>query len=80
MSQGDRREDIFLDAVDRLDFLQTLTEPCQKTDWQIHAYCLRRNHYHQVLQTPAANLVAIAARVRSPLPGVFEFPVAFASV
>ena len=31
MSRGDRREDIFLDDVDRHDFLKTLAEACQKT-------------------------------------------------
>ena len=44
MSRGNRREDIFLDDVDRQDFLKTLAEACQKTDWQVHAYCLMRNH------------------------------------
>jgi hypothetical protein len=40
MSRGDRREEIFLDDVDRQDFLKTLAEGCQKADWQVHAYCL----------------------------------------
>jgi hypothetical protein len=31
MSRGDRREDIFLDDVDRYDFLKTLAEACAKT-------------------------------------------------
>ena len=52
MSRGDRREDIFLDDVDRQDFIKTLAEACQKTGWQVHAYCLMRNHYHLVLETP----------------------------
>jgi hypothetical protein len=30
---------------------------CQKTDWQVHAYCLMNNHFHGVLETPLANLV-----------------------
>ena len=30
MSQGNRRQDIFLDYVDRHDFLNTLAEACQK--------------------------------------------------
>ena len=34
MSRGDRRENIYLDDVDRQDFLKTLAEACQKTDWQ----------------------------------------------
>ena len=58
MSRGDRRENIFLDDVDRQDFIKTLAEACQKTGWQVHAYCLMRNHYHLVLETPEANLVA----------------------
>ena len=31
MSRGGRRENIFLEDVDRHDFLKTLAEPCQKT-------------------------------------------------
>jgi len=65
MSRGDRREDIFLDDVDRQDFLKTLAEACQKTDWQVHAYCLMGNHYHLVLETPNANLVAGMAWLQS---------------
>jgi REP element-mobilizing transposase RayT len=57
MSRGDRREAIFLDDVDRQDFLKTLAEACQKTGWQIHAYCLMGNHFHLVVETPEANLV-----------------------
>jgi REP-associated tyrosine transposase len=65
MSRGDRREDIFLNDVDRQDFLKTLAEACQKTGWQVHAYCLMRNHYHVVLETPNANLVAGMAWLQS---------------
>ena len=57
MSRGDQRQDIFLSDVDRHDFLKTLAEVCQKTDWpvlrssiaeggQVHAFCLMGNHYH----------------------------------
>lgn len=65
MSRGDRRENVFLDDVDRQDFLKTLAEACQKADWQIHAYCLMPNHYHLVLETPNANLVAGMAWLQS---------------
>ena len=58
MSRGDRREAIFLNDVDRHDFLKTLAEACEKTGWQVHAYCLMRNHFHLVVETPQANLVA----------------------
>ena len=65
MGRGDRREDIFLDDVDRHDFIKTLAEACQKTGWQVHAWCLMRNHYHLVLETPNANLVAGMAWLQS---------------
>jgi Transposase IS200 like len=44
MNWGDQREDIFRDDEDRQRFLCTLSEACGKTDWQVHAYCLMRNH------------------------------------
>ena len=58
MSRGDRRENVFPDDVDRHDFLKTLAETCQKTGFQVHAYCLMPNHFHLVVETPDANLVA----------------------
>src|SRR2546427_8151537 len=65
MSRGDQRDDIFLDDVDRHDFLKTLAEACQKTAWEVHAYCLMRNHYPLVLETPNANLVSGMAWLQS---------------
>jgi len=65
MSRGDQRDDIFLDDVDRHDFVRTLAESCQKTGWQVHAFCLMRNHYHLVLETPDANLVSGMAWLQS---------------
>ncbi len=65
MSRGNRRQDIYLDDVDRHDFLKTLAEACQKADWQVHAYCLMSNHYHLVVETPNANLVEGMAWLQS---------------
>lgn len=65
MSRGDRRENIFLDDVDRQDFIKTLAETCQKTGFQVHAFCLMSNHYHLVVETPNANLVAGMAWLQS---------------
>ena len=58
MNRGDRRESIFKDNVDHRRFLETLAEACGKTDWQMLAYCLMPNHFHLVVETPQANLVA----------------------
>ena len=57
MSRGDRREEIFRDDVDRERFLEALGATCERTGWQVHAYCLMSNHFHLVVETPRANLV-----------------------
>jgi REP element-mobilizing transposase RayT len=58
MSRGDRREAIVNDDHDHFRFLDTLGEACGKTGWQVHALCLMHNHFHLVLETPNADLVA----------------------
>jgi len=58
MNRGDRREPIFGDDADQKRFLETLGEGCAKTDWQVYAYCLMAKHFHLVVETPYANLVA----------------------
>ena len=58
MNRGDRRESIFHDDQDRRCFLGTLGEACEKTGWQLHAWCLMGNHFHVVAETPQANLSA----------------------
>ncbi len=58
MNRGDRREPLFKDDLDRRRFVETLAEACAKTAWQTHAYCLMENHFHLVIETPLANLVA----------------------
>ena len=62
LNRGDQREDIFLDDEDRQKFLATLEQACRKTEWQLHAYCLMRNHFHLVIETPSANLAFQAQR------------------
>ena len=58
MNRGDRREKIFEDDQDRHSFLKSLGQACEKTGWQVHAYCLMSNHFHLVVETPQPNLVA----------------------
>lgn len=58
MNRGDHKEAIFQDDEDRQLFLKTLGEACAKTGWLVQAYCLMPNHFHLVLATPQANLVA----------------------
>jgi REP element-mobilizing transposase RayT len=58
LNRGDGRQAIFRDDADRRRFLETLGEACAKTDWRVHAHCLMHNHFHLVVETPTANLVA----------------------
>jgi REP element-mobilizing transposase RayT len=52
MNRGDRREPIFKDEEDHRRFLETLGQACEKTGWQVHAYCLMLNHFQIELDTP----------------------------
>ena len=52
LNRGDQREDVFLDDGDRQRFLGTPEERCAKTGWEAHAYCLMRNHFQLVIETP----------------------------
>ena len=58
MSRGNGPQAIFHCDVDRQDFVKSLAETCEKAGFQAHAYCLMENHFHLVVETPNANLVA----------------------
>jgi REP element-mobilizing transposase RayT len=58
MARGNRREAIYRDDDDRRFFLKSLAQACEMTGWRIHAWVLMTNHYHLLIQTPEANLVA----------------------
>jgi len=55
-TRGDRREDIYLDDQDRLDWLDVLALTCQRFNWVVHAYCQMTNHYHLLIETVDGNL------------------------
>ena len=58
MSRANGTGNIFESDVDRRDFVKTLAETCEKAGFEVHAYCLMRNHFHLVVETPNGNLVA----------------------
>src|SRR6266852_5762859 len=58
MARGNQGRAIYSDDQDRKLWLETLTEACEKTGWHIHAYVLMGNHYHLLVETLEANLVA----------------------
>lgn len=57
-SRGNAQADIYLDAADRLAFLDVLAEVVQRYGWLCHAYCLMDNHYHLLIETPHGELAA----------------------
>jgi REP element-mobilizing transposase RayT len=58
MCRGNNGQAIFKADKGRRLFLSTLEEVCEQTGWIVHAYVLMSNHYHLLLETPEANLVA----------------------
>lgn len=57
MARGNRGGPIYNDEQDRLRFLETLAEACDKTGWRVYAYVFMANHYHLLARTPEGNLV-----------------------
>lgn len=58
MCRGDRRKTVFQNDRDNEVFLETLGATCGRCGWLVHTHVLMRNHYHILLETPEANLVA----------------------
>ena len=55
-SRGNERKPIFRDNADRKLFLNTLSQVIDRFLWLCHAYCLMKNHYHLLVETPDGNL------------------------
>lgn len=66
-SRGDRREPIFDDDDDRVEWLAVLADALDRFHATAYAYCLMGNHYHVVLQTHRPNL----SRLMRHLNGVY---------
>jgi REP element-mobilizing transposase RayT len=47
---------LFVDDVDRLDFLQLLRSTVDFFDWRCHAHCLMGTHYHLVVEAARTQL------------------------
>ncbi len=58
MSLGNHTQKVFRKDGNCGTFLETLEEACKRTGWRVNAYVLMGNHYHLLLETPEANLVA----------------------
>lgn len=56
-ARGERRERIFEDDDDRLEFLAMLAKEVRQQGWIVYAFCLLDDHYQLLLETPEPNLV-----------------------
>lgn len=56
MARGNRRRALFLRGLDFDRFLSMLDELARRRRWIGNSYCLLPNHYHLVVETPAADL------------------------
>ena len=57
MCRGNQGRDIFEQQEDAALFIRCLGEMCVRNQTVVHAWCLMRNHYHLLLETPQGNLV-----------------------
>jgi REP element-mobilizing transposase RayT len=55
-SRGNAKQPIFIDDEDRGRFLEALSTVVERFEWLCHAYCLMKNHYHLLIETPNGNL------------------------
>ncbi len=55
-SRGNERKPIFKDEKDQELFLNILGKVSKQYNWYCHAYCLMKNHYHLIIETPEGNL------------------------
>jgi len=56
MNRGRRKETVFPDDASHFDFINLLKEATGMWRLRVSAYCLMKNHYHLLVQTPDANL------------------------
>jgi putative transposase len=55
-TRGNRKQEIFTDARDRLRFLQLLGQVVEDLGWRCHTHCLMTNHYHLLVETPEPDI------------------------
>jgi REP element-mobilizing transposase RayT len=67
-SRGNARQNIALDDVDQLRFVEILGRVVPTVRWRLHAWVLMTNHYHLLVETPDATL----ARGMRQLNGIYS--------
>ncbi len=55
-ARGNARKPVVRDDGDRRQLLVLLHQTTTRFQWRCYAYCLMRNHYHLLIETPEGNL------------------------
>ena len=71
-ARGNRREDIYVDDLDRHVYLDLLARVGGRQRWLCLAYCLMDNHVHLLLETPWPNLGEGIQRLHGRYAAVFN--------
>lgn len=71
-ARGNNSEEIFLDDLDRSQYLELLTKAIGLMAARMFAYVLMDNHVHLVMQTTAWNLDGCIHRVHRPYAAYFN--------
>jgi REP element-mobilizing transposase RayT len=55
-ARGNRGSMVFVDDLDRIDFLQLLRTTRKRFEWRCLAHCLLGTHYHLIIEASQENL------------------------
>ena len=72
-SRGNEQDEIFKNDRDREKFLSYLDSATDRYGAVIHVYCLMKNHYHLLLETPRGNLSEIMRHINGAYTTYFNF-------
>ena len=62
-SRGNEQKDVFKSQKDREKFLSYVESAVVRYGAVVHTWCLMRNHYHLLLETPSGNLSQIMRHI-----------------
>jgi REP-associated tyrosine transposase len=65
VARGNERRDVFLDDVDRCEYLRRLAEYRDRFRFELFSYCLMRNHVHLAIRRGPATLGTIMHALQS---------------
>ena len=71
-ARGNERNEIFSDDVDRIRFLELLEKYIDRHGTIVYCYVLMDNHYHLIVETPAANLTSFMHSLQSHYTGWYN--------